>query len=168
MPRRSPALPAPRLEFYKSQVLDALEHQDDNADATAFRQVMITPLQHPLACSSNSPAASLGLLIKLPCSIPPLHHPSPAASLGLPSPAASLPFPAASFGLPSPAAFLPSIAAFLGLLIRVPASRTHTAQVVYMWRAKSAGLGILAMPQRLLSLQRLDRSSASLGGRKPF
>eukprot|EP00983_Pelagomonas_calceolata_P068832 1150102-Pelagomonas_calceolata.AAC.3 len=36
---RSPALPAPRLEFYKAQVLDALQHQDDDADAQAFRWV---------------------------------------------------------------------------------------------------------------------------------
>uniref|UniRef100_A0A6S8MN13 Peptidase M16 C-terminal domain-containing protein n=1 Tax=Dunaliella tertiolecta TaxID=3047 RepID=A0A6S8MN13_DUNTE len=36
---RSPALPAPRLEFYKAQVLDALQHQDDDADAQAFRKL---------------------------------------------------------------------------------------------------------------------------------
>lgn len=34
---RSPALPAPRLDFYKAQVLDALDHQYDDADSTAYR-----------------------------------------------------------------------------------------------------------------------------------
>jgi hypothetical protein len=34
---RSPALPAPRLDFYKAQVLDSLDHQNDDADAIANR-----------------------------------------------------------------------------------------------------------------------------------